>query len=256
MAPTSVRKKEGPVNLKEESTKSSELLNGRRRAAVTKSKTRKGHASRAHGLQKIVGRGLSAAAKAYAIAKTGIKLGGFSNMVSHALVSTTRTLLGAPCAELTGSRYQAGLSVEYKKGEDGAKCNVAINFSKTPKSGDGLQLRFRSPIDACCMAPNQEQQQEGAIRQPRFVPSYSRARIDGDGRVVLSPYGIDFLAMGRGTAATPNTNTPLLIEVDPLCQPKSEPACPAFETVPLGNSETRQPRGLIKSEHIKQEVQR
>lgn len=139
-----MRKKEGPVKVKEESTKASGPLNGRRRSGVTKSKTRKSHASRAHGLRKIVGRGLSAATKAYAIAKKGVKLGGFSNMVSDALVSTTRTLLGAPGAEVTGNRYQAGLSVEYKKDGGGANCSVAINFSKTPKIGNRLQ--FRSPM--------------------------------------------------------------------------------------------------------------
>lgn len=69
---------------------------------------------------------------------------------------------------------------------------------------------------------------------------------------MLSPYGLDFLATRRGIAAPPNTGTPLLVEFDPLCQPES----PGFETVPLGNSDTIQPRGLIKSEHIKQEVPR
>lgn len=121
----------------------SELLNGKHRSAVTKSKTRKGQASRAHRLQKVVGRGLGAAVKAYAIAKKGIKTGGFKNMVSDALVTTTRTLLGAACAGVTGRGYQAGMSVEYKKGKDGVKCNVAIDFSKTPKGGDGQPINSK-----------------------------------------------------------------------------------------------------------------
>lgn len=148
MAPTSLHTKGRSVAaIQEDGKAATEALTGKRKY-VMKSRTRKGDASRAHGLQKIVGRGLNAALKMCGIVGKGAKLGGIRNMVFGARAGATRMLLGVADGELTGRQHQTGLKIEYKKGEgelkieykkgeDGTQCTVSCNLSRTPKGCDG-----------------------------------------------------------------------------------------------------------------------
>ena len=234
----------------------SKLLTRKPESGVTKRRTRRGEATREHGLRNTIKRGVKGAMMgAFGLAKETTKLGGVRGVLADTLLRTTGTLLGMG-SKLNGeTSIIAGWNVDYQTLQTSACCNLSVSFTKTPECiariGLTSRLEFKSPADDFIRILGVDKVKE------RRKSSCSRLTVPSDMKDSFTP---EACAIGERVLTSPlPPPTPYRGHGSDYYFPrlKSEPGTPSdIDTIPLSPLEVEPllnpPR--VKTERIKQEV--